>query len=291
MTASSSPLVERRQLRAELRQARQYAGLTQEAVAKEMDWSVSKIIRIESGAVGVSTNDLNALLRLYKVRDPQRIDGLIARGKAARQQTWWSKYRNALPQTYFKYIEYETSASIIRSYETTIIPGLLQTEQYATAASRLYRTNPTARKVKTTVEVRMKRQELLLSQPNPPLLFFILDEAVVYRLVSDENVRTAQLEKLITMANRPEITIEIVPFSIGLHRGMGENFSILEFPNPTDDVIYFESVRDGIFSYDASEEVAVYRELFEDLREISLGPKGTLEYLSRAADTFAEAAT
>jgi len=131
----------------------------------------------------------------------------------------------------------------------------------------------------------MKRQERLLSQSQPPLLFYILDEAVVQRLLGDQNLRQAQLEKLISMAERPEITIEIVPFAIGLHRGMAEDFNVLEFPDSADnDVIYFEGIRDSIFSHDVYEELAVYRELFEDLRQVSLGPKGTLDYLIKAAD-------
>ena len=133
----------------------------------------------------------------------------------------------------------------------------------------------------------MKRQELLLGRGNPPLLFFVLDEAVIHRLLGAEDVRQAQLEKLIRMADIPEVTIEIVPFSVGLHRGMGENFNVLEFGElPDNDVLYFESVRDAIFSHDATDEIAVYRELFEELRKMSLGPKGTRDYLSEVAETI-----
>jgi transcriptional regulator with XRE-family HTH domain len=276
--------VERRRLRDELRQARLDADLTQEAVAEEMDWSISKIIRIETGAVGISTNDLRALLRLYKVSDPKRVRDLIARGKEARKQTWYSKYRPILTPTYFQYIEYETSASIIRSYEEIVVPGLLQTEEYATSITQAYRPNVTAKTVSALVEVRMKRQELLLERPDPPLLFFILDEAVIRRLLGDENLRKEQLEKLITMAERSEIVIEVVPFGAGLHSGMSNVFSILEFPGPSEDVIYFEGLHESLFSRHATEEVTVYRELFEELRSISAGPKGTLDYLVRAAD-------
>jgi hypothetical protein len=252
-----------------------------------MDWSLSKIIRIETGSVGVSTNDLNALLHLYKVKDPQRVRELISQAREARKQTWWSRYRSVLPPIYFQYIEYETSATIIRTYETLVVPGLLQTEEYATAITRLYRINLTPKRVQALVEVRMKRQELLLRESATPLLFFILDEAVINRLIGDEVVRQSQLEKLIRIAERPGVTIEIVPFSVGLHRGMAENFSILEFGGPADnDVLYFESIRDAIFSHDETGEVAVYRELFEDLRKISLGAKGTLDYLNKAANVI-----
>ena len=251
-----------------------------------MDWSLSKIIRIETGAVGISTNDLVALLRLYKVKDSQRVKELITRAKAARQQAWWSKYRAALPPTYFQYIEYETSASIIRSYETILIPGLLQTEEYATAVVQQSKVDLPSRQVKSLIEVRMRRQELLLKQPKPPLLFFVLDEAVIRRLTGDQGLRKTQLEKLIELAGRREVTIEILPFAVGLHRGMTDNFNILEFPGSADDVLYFESGRGAIFSRDVTEEVTAYRELFEDLRRASLGPKGTLDYFIETANAI-----
>jgi hypothetical protein len=252
--------------------------------AKMRDWSMSKIIRIETGAVGISTNDLTSLLRLYKVKDTQRIKDLVTRGRAGRKPTWYSKYRQILSPVYFQYIEYETAASIIRSYEEILVPGLMQTEEYATSITRQYRQDFTVKTVKTLVEVRMRRQELLLDRSNPPLLFFIIDEAVISRLLGEDRLRKAQLDKLISMADRPQITIEIVPFAAGLHRGMSDTFSILEFPGPAGDVIYFEGVRDSIFTRDATEEIAAYRELFEDLRKISLGPKGTLDYLVKVAD-------
>ncbi len=287
MTVSPSPLVQRRRLRAELRQARQDAGLTQETVAEKMDWSLSKLIRIETGAVGISTNDLAALLRLYNIKDPQRVRALVAQGKEARKQTWWSKYRTVLPPTYFQYIEYETSASIIRSYETLAVPGLLQTEQYATAITQRNRLNLPPRTIRALVEVRMRRQELLFDQPGSPLLFFILDEAVIQRLAGAADLREAQFEKLISVADKPQVTIEVVPFAVGLHPGINENFSLLEFDDPGDDnVLYFESGRESSFSRDSTEEITAYRELFEDLREMSLGPKGTSDYLIEVANAF-----
>ena len=283
MSHDASPVVQRRRLRAELRQARQEAGLTQEMVADQMDWSLSKLIRIESGAVGVSTNDLTALLRLYEVRDPKRVRELIAQGREARKQTWWSSYRPILPPTYFQYIEYETSASIVRSYETHVLPDLLQTEEYATVAAGLNRSDFASTTAQILAEIQMKRQELLLSRPNPPLLFFVLDEAVIHRLIGARSLRQAQLKKLIQMANQPEVTIEILPFNVGLHRGMATNFSILEFGAVADDILYFGIPRDSLFSNSEAEKVSEYRELFEELRMRSFGPEKSLTYLDKIA--------
>lgn len=288
MTTSSSPLVQRRRLRAELKRARLEAGLTQESVAEEMDWSLSKIIRIETGSVGVSRNDLIALLRLYQVNDPEYVAHLAALSKIARQQSWYSAYRELVPPIYFQYIEYETSASVIRTYESLIIPGLLQTEQYATRVMSLYRTRLEPDLVRARAEIRMRRQKFLMEErEDPPQLFFVLDEAVIRRLSGDEEIRHGQLDRLISTAQQPGVTIEVIPSSSGLHRGMGENFTLLEFSDPNDDdVLYFESAREAIFSQDDAEEISIYRELFQHVRNASLGSAGTLEYLIKVSSAL-----
>jgi Domain of unknown function (DUF5753) len=256
-----------------------------------MDWSLSKIIRIETGSVGISTNDLTALLRLYHVDDTERTDELVALARQARQQSWWSKYRSSISPAYFQYLEYEADASVIRQYEALLIPGLLQTEEYATGAVRQYKgrhpgrsqqppPRVTPRMVKTRVEIRMTRQQLL-QRPTPPLLEFVLDEAVIQRALGDVKVGPGQIARLITMANRPHVTIQIVPFSAGMYVGMAENFTIFEFPNPEDhDVLYFESAQESIFSYDEDQGVSLYRQTFEELKEIALSPEESLGYLT-----------
>jgi transcriptional regulator with XRE-family HTH domain len=287
VTTDSSPFVQRRRLRAELKQARLHAGLTQESVAAEMDWSLSKIIRIETGSVGVSRNDLIALLRLYEVNDPGHVAHLTALSKIARQQSWYSTYRELMPPIYFQYVEYETSASVIRTYESLVIPGLLQTEQYATKVMSLYRIRLEPDLVRARAEIRMRRQEFLMEREDPPQIFFVLDEAVIRRLVGDEEIRRGQLDRLISTAQQPGITIEVIPSSSGLHRGMGENFTLLEFSDPDDDdVLYFESAREAIFSQDDAEEISIYRELFRHVRNASLGSAGTLEYLIEVSNTL-----
>jgi transcriptional regulator with XRE-family HTH domain len=285
VSPSSSPLVQRRRLRGELRVARQDAGLTQETVAEAMDWSLSKVIRIETGSVGVSTNDLHALLRLYGIDDAQRVNDLVAVGREARQQTWWSKYRGSVSPTYFQYIEYETAAVALRSHEIILIPGLLQTQEYATALAQRGRLVLAPKSMRTMVEIRMKRQEQVLGGKEPPLAFFILDEAVIRRLMGEKAVAAGQIARLLDLATQPRVTIEIVPFSAGLNRGMYENFSILEFGGPGDhDILYFESARDAIFSHDEAGEITTYRELFEELRGVSLGPEGTRDFLRERAE-------
>src|ERR1700689_4204887 len=128
-----SPAVQRRRLRAELRKARLEAGLTQDQVAVAMDWSLSKLIRIENGSVGISTNDLKAILRLYKIVEADRTSDLVALARAARERSWWSVYRDVAPPRLLQLIEYEAASFITRNFQPLLVPGLLQTEDYARA--------------------------------------------------------------------------------------------------------------------------------------------------------------
>jgi transcriptional regulator with XRE-family HTH domain len=283
--ASSKPLVQRRRLRAELRTARQGARLTLEQVAGQMEWSLSKVIRIESGAVGVSANDLRALLGLYGIVHPDRVDELLGLARASRQGSWWSRrYKADISAQYLEFIEYEEAASVLRMYEPLVLPGLWQTQEYATAIIRELADPDTPESlIRTRIEIRMRRQELLLQDP-PPTISCVLDEAAVQRMLGQRDVAPGQVARLIEMAGRPEITLEIVPFSAGFHRGMLEPFYILEFPDhEDDDVLFSETSRDIILSRDESGEITGYRAVFEDLRDASLGKAGTLAYLSNLA--------
>jgi len=279
-----SPVVQRRRLRAELRNARQEAGLTQEQVATVMDWSLSKVIRIEAGSANISANDLGALLRHYQIIDPDRTNELMALARMARERSWWSGYREIAPVGLLHLIEYETVASIMRHFEPLLVPGLLQTEEYARAVIKEFQRRAPAGRVDTLVEIRMRRQELL-DRTDPPLLFFILDESIVHRLIGGKAVMRRQVHRLIETLSKPNITIEIVPFSAGAHPGLKGSFMALEFPDPSDDdVLYLESARGDLISRDVPEEALAYREIFAQLRTMSLGPEGSAAYLAQMAD-------
>ena len=275
-----SPLVQRRRLRTELRRARAESRLTQEQVANAMDWSLSKVIRIETGAVGISTNDLRALLSLYEIHDRNLADELVELARGSRQTSWWSKYREDISPQYFQFIEYEEAASVLRQYEPLIVPGLLQTEEYAAAVIReLAPPGTTAERIRTLVEIRLRRQQLL-EQAAPPTLNFVLGESVIQYLIGEQDVAHGQIARIIELANRPNITIEIVPFSAGLSLGMDESIEILEFPDPEDsDVFFSEGPKDMIISHDEAGEITAYREILERLRSVSLRKSGTLAYL------------
>lgn len=284
MAEGGSPLVQRRRLRAELRTARQVSGLTQEQVAREMDWSLSKIIRIENASSGISSNDLKALLQLYGVKDPEQVDSLLALARAARERSWWSKYRDVAPPSLLQLIEYEWAADVIKQFESMIIPGILQTEDYARAVlQNHYGEGPGSDHLQDLVKLRTRREDLF-SAENRPSFQFILDEAAVRRKVGGPSVMRTQLRRLIEVARKPGITIEVIPFSAGLHAGMKGPFEIIKFADPSDlDIVYLETPRGDIFS-DVPEETSKYREEFARLGKASLGPRGSLTRIAKLAD-------
>jgi transcriptional regulator with XRE-family HTH domain len=274
-----SPAVQRRRLRAELRRARLDAGLTQEQVAAAMDWSLSKLIRIENGSVGISTNDLRAILLHYKITDSLRTSELLALARAARERSWWGTYSDSAPKPLLQLIEYEAAAFIARNFQPLIVPGLLQTEEYARASIQALDPQMQPDRLETLVKIRMKRQELL-QRPDAPLLFFIMDEAVVRRIVGGKDVMRRQLQRMIDVSGMPNVTIEVVPFSAGILPGLQSQFLIYEFPDAADDdVLYLENGRGTLLSRDDAEEVVSFREEFERLREASLKPDGSRDFL------------
>jgi transcriptional regulator with XRE-family HTH domain len=283
---TTSPVVARRRLRAELRRARLDAGLTQEQVAVAMDWSLSKLIRIENGTVGISMNDLKAILAHYKITDEGRTAELITLSRGARERSWWNAYRDASPRL-IQLIEYESASSIIRNFQPMLIPGLLQTEEYAAATIRNLSPQATEQEVHTGTEMRMKRQQLL-QQREVPLMFFIMDEAAVRRLVGGKQAMRRQIQRLLDESDKPTVTIEVVPFSAGAHPGMQGPFMLFEFPDPADDdALYLEGPSDIRLNRDDPEEISIFRERFEVLRELSLGPQVSTDLLRRLLDELA----
>jgi transcriptional regulator with XRE-family HTH domain len=277
---TTSPVVQRRRLRAELRRARLDIGLTQEQVAAAMEWSLSKLIRIENGTVGISLNDLKAILAHYKITDEERVAELIAMSRGARERSWWSAYRDVAPRL-IQLIEYESASFIIRNFQPMLIPGLLQTEEYATTTVKTLRPQATEQEVSTAVELRMQRQQLL-QQAETPLMFFIVDEGAVRRAVGGQEAMRRQIQRLIDESQKPTVTIEVVPFSSGAHPGMQGPFMLFEFPDAEDDdALYVEGPIDGRWNRDDPEEISSFRERFEVLRELSLGPEGSVDLLHR----------
>jgi len=270
MTSVQDPTVQRRRLRVELRRARDVAGLRQADVARAMDWSPSKLIRIERGDVSVSTNDLKALLNHYGVKDKSRVNGVLELARSARGASFYDQYTSSLKPGFKEYLAYEASASVIRQYDPVLIPGLLQTEEYGRALFEdMGRLDP--EEVDKAWAVRQHRQEVF-ERESPPEMLCVLDEAVLRRHVGRGHVMRHQLERLKESAAEQHISLQILPFTRGAHPGMAGNFILLEFADPNlDDLVHLESINQ-ITIRDDTQLIAKYLDRFSQLQELALPP-------------------
>jgi len=259
--------------------------MTQEQVAKEMVWSLSKMIRIETAKTGISVNDLKALIQLYGIKD--RTDEFVALAQAAKQPPWWRRYSETAPPTLLELIDYESAASSVSQFETIFVPGILQTEDYASIVLQvLYEESPDDDRVAALVELRTTRQELLTSD-NAPKFFFAMDESVIRRIVGSPTIMARQLQHLADVAELPNITIQIVPFTAGLHPGMKGSFEVVQFADsPDEDVVFLEGPR-GDFISDDPNETKGYLEVFERITETALPPEDSVDRLRGVAAEMA----
>ncbi|SNS34284.1 helix-turn-helix domain-containing protein [Actinomadura mexicana] len=280
-----SPTVHQRRLRVELRRAREAAGLTQEQAAKALEWSLSKIIRIEGGMVRVAVSDVRVMLQQYGVPS-ERYDEFLGLARAARETAWWSAYRRVLSPQMAELIGFESAAGVCREFDPVLVPGLLQTSAYAKEILTNLRGEVTAEQINELVEVRLRRQEIFEGD-DPPRFYFVIDEAAIRRLVGGAAVMRAQLSHLLEMTKRPNVTIEIVPLDRGAHPGLSGPFKLLEFVEAEDDdVLYLEGAQGELIGRDYREDIVRYREKFEVLRRISLGPEGSAVLLNTVAESL-----
>ncbi|MEU3794753.1 helix-turn-helix domain-containing protein [Streptomyces fructofermentans] len=263
------PALQRRRLREQLRRLRESKHLTQRAVADELEWSHSKIIRIEAGTVGISITDLRALLALYEVADAAQVDAMVSMARAAKERPWWDRYKNSAPQAFVLSIAYENAAAVIRNFEPDLVPGLLQTEEYAREVLRW--TSPPDQ-LEERAELRLERQERLF-RPDGPEMHFIVDEGVLARTVGRPGVMRRQLVQLRELADHPKITLRVIPFHLGLYRYFTTSYVIYEFAEADEDMaLYLETqarhkdaiVREGRDSI-TEDSVAHYLENFYEL--------------------------
>ena len=275
-TENLSPAMTRRRLRLELRRARLDAGLTQEQTARAMDWSLSKLIRIENGTNNISTNDLKALAEYYKVPDEEQVTEWLALDRTSGAPGGAQPiFLSRLP-----------SSSSTRMRHPCRATSRIWSSWLA-ADSRLYaRVNSRADSGRIRQPGgsggRCPAKAAGAAQPaEAPQMFFVLDESVIRRVVGSKSLMRDQLQRMIEDTEKPNITIEVVPFTAGLVPGLQAQFVIQEFSDASDDeLLYLESPRGDALIRDDREEVLAYREYFEQLRRASLGPEGTIKFLN-----------
>jgi transcriptional regulator with XRE-family HTH domain len=284
MATRPSPTLLRRQLGAELRRLRERTHRTVADVAGGLGWSQSKLSRIETATIGIRYADLERLLDEYSVGDKERARLLALRGQA-RQRAWWEAYGDALPDAYETFIGFEAEASAISTYEVQVVPGLLQTDEYARAVTVADGVYDDPEVIGQRVAVRMARQAVLTREP-PPLLRVVLDEAVLCRPIGGPDVHRRQLLRLLEAAERPTITVQVLPFAAGAHRALAGSFIILEFAagEPDHPLVYSEGMTGGVFR-SRPEELRSYLTSFDALRDAALSPERSTELIAALAHT------
>jgi len=282
----ASAFILRRRLRTDLLAARLKNDLTQQRVADAMDWSMSKMNRIEKAKTGISTNDLKALLRLYGITDKEQTEQLLALAREARQSLWWRSYNDVAPAELLELMDYESASSHISQFETMFVPGILQTEDYASAVLRAFyeeksADEKSAERVSRLVDLRTKRRALL-TRENAPDFSFVLDESVIRRPVASPAVMSKQLQYLVGVMELSNVTIQVAPFSTGLYPGMKGAFEHVHFEDtPDDDIVFLEGSGGDVIS-DIPEKVNTYLEAFRQITDASLNPADSADRLLKA---------
>ncbi|RAY13855.1 transcriptional regulator [Actinomadura craniellae] len=281
MAPRKSPTLRRRRLSAELRRLRDASGLTATDVARKLEWPVSKVTRMERGEwLRPSPHDVGRLLEIYEVAERER-DALITLAREGRQRGWWHAYREMISERYSTYIGLEAEASSVLSFEPLMIPGLLQTTDYARALILGGPYELGADEAEHRVEIRAERQKILTDK-DPARLWVVMDEAAIRRVVGGKDVMRGQLEHLLQMAELPKVTLQMIPFDSGAHPGTGGAFAILSFPHDQDpDAVYVETIAGELF-VENEEDVDRFRVAFQRLTAVALSPTDTIALIASA---------
>lgn len=277
----SGSLVSRILLGSQLRRLREEKGISRDAAGYHIRASESKISRMELGRVGFKQRDVADLLTLYGVTEESERNALLELARGAHGAGWWHSYSDVLPGWFQTYVGLEESAASIRTYEVQFVPGLLQAPDYAKAVTRLGRRAAPEEEVDRRVRLRMRRQEQLLSGRGPDYLA-VIDEAALRRPLGGPEVMRAQIRHLIDLGQRPNITVQLMPFRHGGHAAEGGPFTILRFPEQDPpDVVYLEQLT-GAMYLDKHDDVAQYHQAMDRLREESQTPEQTIDLLGAA---------
>lgn len=279
---AGSPTARRRRLAIELKKLRDESGLTCNQVGKELDWSGSKVNRMETGQGRVQPSDVDALCRFYGTNDELR-DLLKSLAKESKTKGWWHAHGDAVPSWFSVYVGLEQAASDLRSYQGEFIPGLLQTPSYATELSRVS-SDQSHEEVQRLVDVRMRRQQLL-SDAHGPGFWAVIHQSALMHLVGSHEIMTEQHERILEMAKLRNVTVQVLPYDAGAYPATGA-FTVLGFPEQEDpDMVYREGLTDSVY-LELPEDVNLYTKAFDHLRALALSPQRSVALIRRTMEEY-----
>jgi transcriptional regulator with XRE-family HTH domain len=287
MAAPQSPIGSRRRLGAELRRLRSKAGLTLDEVAERMTCSTSKISRLETGKGVPKVPDVSELMRIYGVASDTERDMLLRLVHDGREHGWWESYTEGVqPERYIldspgRYASLESDARAVRSFDLTVMHGLLQTASYGRAVMQSVLTHHTEDEIDRLVALRQRSQEAIRRRHPPPLdVIAVIDEGVLQRPVGGWGVMAEQLDRLLEISWLPNVTMQVLPLAVGILRAHAGHFALLEIPPELgSDVVHIEG-HAGNSYLDTPSDVRLYREMFTDVLANSLPPAGSREVIT-----------
>jgi transcriptional regulator with XRE-family HTH domain len=288
MALDQGPVVQSAILRSTLIRMRKEMQLTQEQVAEELEWSPSKLIRVEGGRSAITKTDLDALLNLYGNAGDNERERLQDLNRGARERAWWDSYKTSISIPYLNFVGYEAGATFIRQFIVNVVPGLLQTPEYARVL-----TESTAESIMVApaVNLRLQRQKELTQRSDSPYQYYVLDEAVIRRHVGikvDPAIMPSQLRYMADRAEQDErVFIRIIPFKEGAHPGVNVAgaFTLLEFDGGLPDLVYLDSGRGDVVGITGDDpEVFKYQDLFESLLEFVMSEDDSIAFMRAVAE-------
>ncbi|MFZ4143126.1 helix-turn-helix domain-containing protein [Streptomyces griseoincarnatus] len=266
---AGSPTARRRRLSIELKKLREKSALTCAQVGQALDWSGSKVNRMETGSGRVQPSDVDALCRFYDTSDELR-EFLKSLAREAKTRGWWQVHGAGVPEWFNIYIGLEQDASTLRQYQCEVLPGLMQTEAY-TRELHTTGAHMSAEDIDRAVRVRLERQDML-TRPDAPEAWFVVNEGAVRNVIGDREVMRDQLEKVLEAADLPSVTLQVLPFDSGTYPATG-SFTMLGFPAPEDpDLVYRDGITDAVY-LEGEHHVREYTRAFDGLRAAALSPQ------------------
>lgn len=287
MARGESPAVARRHLRLALRHAREERGFTQGQVAAALEWSLSKVQRIESGDVTVSRTDLKALLDHLGVTDPDWVDELIQVSRISRRKSdgWWSdpRYRQGLTSATLELLEYEGEATAVRVFHPTLLPGLTQTPAYARAILEYWQDELSQEGRAVRFEVRMRRRKYVFEQENPPVYYLLLDESVLVREIGGPSVMAEQLRELLSLIAQGLVKARVVPLVAAAQLAMLNEFIIIDLGDEDENAVLYREAQLEDQIDESPEMVRLYRGRFERMWNAALSEEATVRRIEARA--------
>lgn len=276
----ASPTVRRRRLSAELVRLREQAGLSVEEAGRRLEWSRGRLNKMEANKwTRPDLGNIRALLDLYSVTDSAQREAVLTLARQSREKGWWANYQDIWRGSL---AGFEAEASLINTYEDLRVPGLLQTEEYATAMFKGGRVMADGQ-IRRRVEARLARQTILHDE-TPPTLWAVIDEAALTKPVGGPSVMRGQLRHIIEMSARPNIYLQVLPNSAGAHAAMDGAFTILNFPDQSDpSIVYIETATSDLY-LEATADLEHYRLVFDLIRSSALGPDSSVARLTTLID-------